>query len=119
MRHTFAAENPLFMNGARNLLNKGSNVRRIKGIAGGNMKNLIIAALAAAQVMDWWYVYCRSGEDAVYCTLTLFFFFLLLMYWLDKQVEKWKRIRDTGRRIERAMNIKKEGPPEGDNRQTI
>ena len=67
------------------------------------MKNLIIAALAAAQVMDWWYKYCRSGEDAVYCTLTLFFFFLLLLYWLDKQAEKWKRIRDTSRKIERVI----------------
>lgn len=66
------------------------------------MKNLMIAALAAAQIMDWWCKYCRSGEDVVYCTLALFYFFLLLMYWMDKQVEKRKRIRDTRRRIENA-----------------
>ena len=78
------------------------------------MKNLIIAALVAAQTMDWWYVYCRSGEDTVWCTLTLFYFYLCLLYWLDKQAEKWKRIRDTSRKIEQAMNMqKKEGPLEG------
>ena len=69
------------------------------------MKNLIIAALAAAQIMDQWYEYCRSGEDTVYCTLALFFFFLLLLYWLDEQVRKWKRIRATSRKIERVANM--------------
>lgn len=69
------------------------------------MKNLIIAALAAAQVMDWWYKYCRSGEDTVWCTLGLLYFFLLLLYWLDKHSEKWKRIRNTSRKIERVTNM--------------
>ena len=84
------------------------NVRCIKGIDGGNMKNLMIAALAAAQMMDWWCKYCRSGEDVVYCTLTLFYFFLLLIHWMDKQIEKRKRIRDTRRRIEEVMERHKE-----------
>ena len=67
------------------------------------MKNLIIAALAAAKVMDWWYIYCRSAEDMVWCTLALIYFFLLLLFWLDKQAEKYKRIRNTSRKIERVI----------------
>lgn len=67
------------------------------------MKNLIIATLATTQVMDWWYIYCSTTEDAVWCTLGLLYFFLLLLYWLDKQAEKWKRIRDTSRKIERVI----------------
>lgn len=73
------------------------------------MKNLIIAALAAAQIMDQWYEYCRSGEDMVWCTLALLYFFLLLLYWVDKQVEKYKRIRNTSNKIRKLTEGERHG----------
>lgn len=69
------------------------------------MKNLIIAVLATAQTMDWWYIYCRSAEDAMWCTLTLFLFFMGLLCWLDEQARKRKRIRNTRRKIEKVTNM--------------
>ncbi len=65
------------------------------------MKNLVIAALAAAQTMNWWSAYCRSGEDVVWCTLAVFYFYLLLTHHLDKYMAKMRRIERTRIKIKR------------------
>ncbi len=67
------------------------------------MKNLIIAALAAAQIMDWWYIYCRDQNDIV-CSVFIFFFLaLMLLGQCDKYIARRRRMRETSRRIERMI----------------
>lgn len=63
------------------------------------MKNLIIAALAAAQIMDWWCVFCESREDITWSLFCFFFLTLLLLHQADKYVMRQKRMRETERRI--------------------
>ena len=48
------------------------------------MKNLIIAALAAVQVMEKWTVYCGSQSDMVWGTLVLFYLVMILLRTVDK-----------------------------------
>ncbi|MBR3762224.1 MAG: hypothetical protein IKK59_05720 [Lachnospiraceae bacterium] len=64
------------------------------------MKNLIIAALAAMEIMNRWYIYCRSQEDIILCTFAVFYFVLLLLWRVDKYAERQRRMRETSRRID-------------------
>lgn len=64
------------------------------------MKNLIIAALAAMEIMNRWYIYCRSQEDIILCTFAVFYFVLLLLWRVDKYAERQRRMRETSKKID-------------------
>ena len=68
------------------------------------MKNLIIAALAAMEIMDRWYIYCRSEEDMILCAFAVFYFMLLLLWRLDKYIARRRRIHETSKKIERLIS---------------
>ena len=65
------------------------------------MKNLIIAALAAAQIMDRWCVYCKSQEDITWSLFCFFFLTLLLLRQADKYAAHERRMREANRKIRR------------------
>ena len=68
------------------------------------MKNLIIAALAAMEIMDRWYIYCRSEEDMILCAFAIFYLICLLLWRVDKYAARRRRMHETSRKIERMIS---------------
>ena len=66
------------------------------------MKNLILAALIAAQAMDWWHVFCENQEEIVWSLFIFFYMALLFIRLADRYVAKMKRIRRMDEMLTRA-----------------
>lgn len=65
------------------------------------MKNIIIAALTAAQIMEKWAVYCTTQSDITWSTFGFFFLALILLRQVDKYLERQRRMRRTVLQIKR------------------
>ena len=67
------------------------------------MKNLILAALIAAQTMDWWHVFCETQSDIVWSTFMWFYLAMLLIHLSDRYTKRQKRLKDVDRMLTRTM----------------
>lgn len=68
------------------------------------MKNLTIAALLAAQIMEKWSIYCRTQSDVAWGAFAIFYLVLILLHQWDKYTERKMRMQKQVKMIERASN---------------
>lgn len=68
------------------------------------MKNLAIAALLAAQIMEKWSIYCSTQSDVVWGAFGIFYLVLILLHQWDKYTERKMRMQRQVKMIERASN---------------
>ena len=73
------------------------------------MKNLLLAALVAAQTMDKLAVYCSSQSDLTWGLFAVFYLVLLLIRQWDKYIARLKRMQREMEIIERAKERKLHG----------
>lgn len=66
------------------------------------MKNLLLAALVAAQIMDKLAVYCSSQSDLTWGLFGIFYLALLLIKQWDWYAVRQQRMREQKQVIERA-----------------
>ena len=66
------------------------------------MKNLLLAALVAAQTMDKLAVYCSTQSDLTWGLFAIFYLALLLIRLWDKYIARLKRMQREVEIIERA-----------------
>ena len=71
------------------------------------MKNLLLAALVAAQIMDKLAVYCSTQSEITWGLFTVFYLALLLLRQWDRYTVRQKRMHEHVKQIERAKERKR------------
>lgn len=66
------------------------------------MKNLLLAALVAAQIMDKLAVYCSSQSDLIWGLFAVFYLALILIRQWDRYMVRQRRMRRQMQMIEKA-----------------
>ena len=66
------------------------------------MKNLLLAALTAAQIMDKLAVYCSTQSEITWGLFAVFYLALLLLRQWDRYTVRQRRMREQVKQIERA-----------------